>query len=980
MNYLKTLFYSLIVLFILLVSFMAFLLTTTPGIYTLVKITNMAIPGQIKIQKPKGQLLDAVSFKTLTYTDDTYHIEVSQFQFSWDFRALFRKKLNIKHLRMDKLNITIQESKEAIEDVATTDFAFPQLPLNIHINDLSVKLIQITQLGVTNTLEQLHLRAHLDAQQWVVDDFRLAHEHYQYKLHGHVNPQMPYNLSAKLQLQPVHPDPGLHGNIQLSGDWQLYHWQGQFKGPVEGTLHGTLNNGTQLYSKARWQKINWAINDSYQLAGSDGHVIISGTLPNIDMQAKAHFSKPVATDLTVNATVRNQGVQVKTHIKTPQGDLHGTLHYNDQTKPVLSGEIKGKALNLNEYGIPLKALEFNTVLTGESLDAISVKTDLSARYHQHLLRANVDYSPSAINANVALGANRMNLQGTLPYNLKLEGTLPNPSLLHPALQGLQTTLSINGFIKNPSHGNLDVFVNPGTYTTPDNDALPALSFKGGRITLNLNPEALSTTGALAIDEQTRINFNVTLPKFRLDQPDVAKQPLRGQIRADIDSLAFLSSISEAVQKTQGRLNLNLNIQGNLQKPDIDGHIRLTNGSVFVPQTGLTFAPVTATLETQNKQWSAHAELGADGQTLLLKGKGRFAPNFEGQLSLDGSAFPVMNTAEYSLFISPDIAMEFDSQTLDIQGSILVPKASLKPISFSDTVNLTDDAVFINAKKEQPSPPFNITTNIEIKMGDDVALDIKGLHGFLTGQIRLRQKPGAPLLATGGLGIRDGAYKAYGQNLALEDAQLLFGGGMITNPGIRIRAVRTFKTTPSNFAASNNLFDFDATNIQDLNFGTQTKVGIEVTGRVNSPEVKLFSVPSNLSQADILSMIILGKPASQANQAGGQLLLTAISSMNLDSGTKGLQLLEQLKQVSGLEFDLQSTSQYDQDTREVSEDTSLVIGKSLTNRLHLSYNIGLFHADSNVLTLKYLLNKFFSIQVTASDVGSGLDFIYTRSKE
>ena len=152
----------------------------------------------------------------------------------------------------------------------------------------------------------------------------------------------------------------------------------------------------------------------------------------------------------------------------------------------------------------------------------------------------------------------------------------------------------------------------------------------------------------------------------------------------------------------------------------------------------------------------------------------------------------------------------------------------------------------------------------------------------------------------------------------------------------------------------------------------------MSGRLNAHKIKLFSIPANLSQSDILSMLLLGKPASQASQSGGQLLLAAISSMNLDSGTKGLQLLSQLKQTLGVDFNVQNNTRYNQPTTQAGGNTAFVVSKSLTKRLFLSYNIGLLQNDSNVFTLKYLLNKFFSIQVNTSDSGSGLDLLYTHS--
>lgn len=158
------------------------------------------------------------------------------------------------------------------------------------------------------------------------------------------------------------------------------------------------------------------------------------------------------------------------------------------------------------------------------------------------------------------------------------------------------------------------------------------------------------------------------------------------------------------------------------------------------------------------------------------------------------------------------------------------------------------------------------------------------------------------------------------------------------------------------------------------------LGVEVTGRLSRPKIQLFSEPAVLSQADILSMLVLRRPANQANKAGGQLLLAAISSMNLGSNTNSLQLLEQLKQTAGIDFNVQTNTNYNQITNTSSDTTSLVVGKSLSKRLYLSYNIGLSQTDTNMLTLRYLLNRFFSIQISNSDTSSAIDFLYTSNKK
>ena len=266
------------------------------------------------------------------------------------------------------------------------------------------------------------------------------------------------------------------------------------------------------------------------------------------------------------------------------------------------------------------------------------------------------------------------------------------------------------------------------------------------------------------------------------------------------------------------------------------------------------------------------------------------------------------------------------------------------------------------------------------MGNDVTLNTKGLRGLLDGNLRIQQSPKSPLNTTGMLTIRDGTYLAYGQDLLIEQGQLIFHGTRLNNPELFIRAIRKFDETSTDASSSNHLFDFNASNLDSIALGAHTTVGVEVKGHIKSPKITLFSIPPTLSQADILSMLLLGKPASQANQAGGQLLLSAISSMNLDAGTKGVQLLQQVKQKLGIDVKMQNSESYNRQTNQVSDNTAFVVGKSFSKRIYVSYNIGLFQEDNNVLMIKYLLNKFLSIQVNTSDSGSGVDLLYSHKKD
>ena len=494
----------------------------------------------------------------------------------------------------------------------------------------------------------------------------------------------------------------------------------------------------------------------------------------------------------------------------------------------------------------------------------------------------------------------------------------------------------------------------------------------------LNKEELNTKGEFILDRFKKLKFALSFPQFQLGAWNGA-QKIKGKAELNINSLDFLEKLSPDLSQVQGAINAALSVQGTIKKPQMTGKIELKNGSLTSAQNGLLLHPIQFNLTTKNNQWQGEGQIVSAGKALNLRGKGKFYPKFLGQIQLDGEQILLVSSPQYIIYVSPHLTIDVNAEHPQLTGKIIIPKALLKPQSFTNTVTLSNDAVFTNTVVKNNNP-YHLDTHLSLAMGDEVSLAVKGLQGFLRGSIDLRQLPDGPLNATGELTIAEGKYKAYGQDLKIEQGQLLFSGGLLENPGINLRAVRTFDNTNTNFTGSDQLFDFDPSNMQTLDFGSQLTVGIQVTGRLLAPKIQLFSNPSNLSQADILSMLLLGRPANQASKSGGQLLLAAISSMNLDSGSSGLQLMNQIKQNLGLDLNIANNSTYDKKTNQVTDSTSLVVGKSLSKRLYLSYNVGLSQADNNVLTLKYLLNKFFSIQVDASPNGSGVDLLYTHQKE
>lgn len=907
--------YSIILLFVILTGFVAFLVSSTPGLYLTAKLANSFLPGHLEIIAIQGQATHHVLLKKLTWSDKNLQLTAHDLDIHWRLRDLLWHKLTIKNIQIGQLDLVLlKNTAESKGNSTVRPSGFPKLPVEASINNMRINKLNIITDSTQNKFQNLQLQANLSNNQWNIQHFDISFNKHTIHLQALADTAFPYKANALLQIKnPEKISPGVESQLTLSGDFHNYQWTGSMKQPATLSLQGSLKNGSELHSAANWQQLNW----SQMLRLEKGQYRVDGTFPDLVMSLTTEQSLPFEAKL--DAKIRTFANKL---------DAKATI----QTRPA---------------------------------------PDLP--WQNILLNANYDYQQQGLNAQANLGANQLKLASKLTAPWTLSAIIPDPGLFHPALQGLKTTITAEGTLNNPQQGNLLLTIKKGRFEVPEKLNLP---FEGGVLRASLDSKQLQATGNFTLDANKNLNLSLQLPGFH---SSTGSQKVTGNMRLTVNSLAFLNDASPEINNAKGQLNAELSLAGTIDKPLLTGKLNLANASLAFPKMGINLNPVQLAIQSQDKIWEAKGAVVSNGKTLTIQGGGDFFPVFNGKLSFVGSEIPVLNTSEYVINVSPKLDLDMAPAAYKLSGSLLIPKAQIKPQTFTDTVSLSDDVVFVS-KQAPPANPYDLNTDISIEMGNDVALDIKGLHGFLTGGIHLQLLPGRQLTASGELNIRDGKYTAYGQDLIIQQGQLLFTGGEADNPGIRVRAVRQFKNTANSFAGSNRLFDFKPDNIETLDMGNQTTTGIEVSGRLTEPKIKLFSIPSNLSQADILSLLLLGKPASQANESGGQLLLTAVSALNLGSGSGGTQLLEQLKQSLGLDFNVQNNAQYDQKTNQSTSQTAFVVGKSLSKRLYLSYNMGLSSTDNNMLTLKYLLNKFLSIQVNASMTASGIDLLYTHQKE
>ncbi|HAU1150542.1 TPA: DUF490 domain-containing protein [Legionella pneumophila] len=567
------------------------------------------------------------------------------------------------------------------------------------------------------------------------------------------------------------------------------------------------------------------------------------------------------------------------------------------------------------------------------------------------------------------------IKGKLPWQWNIDATFSQPLDFSSKLDGLYTKFSLKMETQNDNHADFLITIAPGHYQMTENNLMPSIQFIGGSVKGSLSQKQFSGQGVLFLDSYKKVNFNFKFPEFNVYQ-NIAQQTIDAKLSILFNSLDFLQNVSPYLMNPKGQFLASIHAKGTLNKPIIESKFTLNKGSVNIPTLGLNITDMGLAVFSKKEGWEATGSIHSSEKKLILKGQGSFNKELGGTVSIEGSNFPIADTKEFQVNISPQLQVRFTPSLCQITGTIQIPNAHIKPQTFTNSLVATDDIVFTGKNTQPIAPLFNTNMSVRVEMGEEVELTFKGLHAYLAGMVTINQLSQGPITANGELTVKKGEYKAYGQDLSIEQGQLIFTGGRIDNPGINLKASKNISNSFGNLSGSSELFNFN--NYNNINVGNNFNVGVEVTGRLQSPKIQLFSNSPTLSQADILSFLVTGRPANQADKAKGQLLLTAISSMNLGTGTNGTQLLEQLKQKLGFDFNVQTTTNFNQQTNKISESTGVVVGKSLSDRIYLSYNVGLSQTDPNVLTLKYILNKFLSIQVSSSDSGNGVDILYTKS--
>lgn len=447
-----------------------------------------------------------------------------------------------------------------------------------------------------------------------------------------------------------------------------------------------------------------------------------------------------------------------------------------------------------------------------------------------------------------------------------------------------------------------------------------------------------------------------------DSGSVAQGSLRGTATlqadgrvsgsADIDftDLAWVESLLPEVREPAGMFSGSLSISGNRAQPQLQADLQVREGAFGLPAWGLAIHDVSLGLQTGadgvlRLAGSAHSGAGAlDLNAVISK---PLQPERALTAQVSGGNFLAFATDYATATISPRLQAEFAAGALTVNGEVEVADTELDletvfGASRDTAVPVSRDVVVVRGATDTPATAqgaLPVTANLVLRLGTNVHVRGYDLDAFLDGELTLEQTPGRPALVYGELGIPEGRYEIYNQQLSARDGRLLFFG----NPANPVLDVRAFRETGS------------------------LEVGVLLTGNINDLQGQLYSTPT-LPENEILAVLVTGKSFSSVDTEQNAALLGAIASFGLGRG-------QGLTQRVGSRLGLDSLSVGGGQTL---QDSALGLGKYLTPDLLMRYKVGLFDRQSMV-GIDYRLNEHLKLEVETG-ISQSVDLSYTIEKD
>lgn len=528
-----------------------------------------------------------------------------------------------------------------------------------------------------------------------------------------------------------------------------------------------------------------------------------------------------------------------------------------------------------------------------------------------------------------LCAGEQTLLPDMALNLEIS-QLPTSTLAPLLPENLRWDAMINGALdvelaEEGPRGTVRVSAGPGEVVVSVNDQQQTLDYQ--TLEADVDMEPARATVALRLDGEDLGQLSVDLAV----DPRAPDRPMTGSFNLQGFDLAFVGALLQ-IEDMAGQIAGSGQLEGALLEPRVSGQVTLSDGRLIDERIPIPIQDLNLQVNLNGQRadldgsWRSNGTgTGEIGGSVDWSGDPRFT------MTLKGDNLPLHYEPYADLALSPDLEIRFRSGELSVAGTVAIPSGRIEVRELPESaVAVSRDEVIVGTEKPEESP-LALAMDVTVVVGEEeVTFEGFGVTGELEGELQI----GNEMDTRGALQLVEGRYEAFGQELELRRARLVFLGP-VSEPYLDIEAIRE---------------------VDDV------LVGIRLSGPAREPETEIFSEPS-MSQNEALSYLILGRPLeSQGDQNQVSRMALALGLNRASGLTRGI----------GEAFGIQDLTL---EAEGSGEDSAVVASGYLTEDLSIRYGVGLFEPVTTV-ALRYDLGKYFYIEA-ASGLAASLDIFYNR---
>jgi translocation and assembly module TamB len=469
-----------------------------------------------------------------------------------------------------------------------------------------------------------------------------------------------------------------------------------------------------------------------------------------------------------------------------------------------------------------------------------------------------------------------------------------------------------------------------------------VNYEGRRLDANLD---LWRTGSRVLEVEAHLPIDLA---FRGAERRMLDGPILVRAFADSVDLGILEALTPAVTRVGGRLAADVQVEGTWEQPRLQGSVSVSGGSMTVPGLGVRFGTVDGAAQLRGDSVLLRdVALTSGGGTMLVTGGIRLENLSRPILTLDFRAeeFRAVDVRNFAtLTATGEVQLRGPVFGARLTGNLL---ANSGVVYFADLVNkriidledptiadLVDTTLIrrenLGAKFQNRFLDSLRIDDLRVVMGSDVWLRSAEANVQLEGQVRV-SKTGETYSPTGTLGAPRGSY-----TLKIGPVTRDF---TVTRGEVRY------------FGDLNAALDIQARHTVRAVRGEEIPVIANIEGTLRQPKLTLESTfRPPISETDLVSYLITGYPANEAQQLGrGSALQTGLAYF---SSALGSELERALIQDIGVPIDLIEIRPGTAGPAGTGSLTQLAAGWQIGRKTFLTFNAG-FCPDFSQLSYRNL---------------------------